>query len=261
LKGGARLNDMVIVVTTMVVCVSILLWLKITLKDEEAQTWVKQKSYLHPDVFSCMGLFLAFSSMGLFHFGFGIVAAILYVISSMFDGVDGTMARAWGRGDIDYGKFIDAFFDKLRYGPPLIFFAVIGCLPSNFVMAFLVVDFVVGQFVVRIVILYLERAFDFELTIGSNYFGKVKTVLADFLNVYCLLLLRGAALPDFTEKLLYLVFALAILSIIFKFFSFKKMVMDPIATPVASLVTGIVIMLVELKRVLIKSFFGKPAAK
>jgi len=257
LRGGVQMKDLVIVVSTMIVFIYLLLWLKRELKKDEAKEHVRNISILHPDVISCAGLLLALVAMGLFRLGFGIIVVIPYIISSFLDGVDGAMARAWGRDDKKYGKFIDAFFDKIRYFPPLLFFAFIGFLPGNVIKVFLLVDLVIGQFVARVIILIMERYLNRKLTIGSNYFGKVKTVLADLLNVYCYLLYRGVSLPSFLVNVIYLVFALSICSIIFKFVSFEKIVIEPSSR----LLSATAVIVSELKKNFIKPFFGRTAPK
>jgi len=216
------MNDIITVGFTMVVCIALLVWLKISTRKEPAKNFLKSKWYFHPNYACITGFLLVVFAAGLFLKGFTMTAAVFFIIAAFLDGVDGALART-RECATELGAFIDSCNDKLRNCPALIYFAITGLLPTSLVWVYIAFEFA-GQFVIRPAIYITNKVLGTNITIASNYFGKVKTPIADFLVVYCILLKRQAFTSGQVETvLLTTIIILSLLSIIFKFIPF-----DPI---------------------------------
>lgn len=182
---------------------------------EEAKNFiVERQSFLHPNLISGYGLLLALIAMLLYYFQHYSSAVVLYVMASYIDAVDGAVARAAGLGTA-IGKELDPLFDKAKTLPPIIYFAYQGCFEMWFAVAFVCLD-VAGQ-LIRPVIHFLNWKYKWKLSVASNRFGQIKTVLASFLIIYCDLQIRVDFVPDVTSYGLAIVMLFGIFSILFKF--------------------------------------------
>lgn len=215
------MTEIFVSVCTMIIFFFVVLSIKKSLFDEsrnpreEAAAFiVERQSFLHPILISLYGLLLALIAMALYYFQYFSIAIILYIIASYVDAIDGAVARASGLVT-DVGKEIDPLFDKIKTLPPIIFFAYLGCFEMWFAITFFCLE-VVGQ-LVRPVIHVLNWKYKWTLSVASNKFGQIKTVLVSILIIYCDLQVRVDFIPDVAFYGLGIVMLFGILSILFKF--------------------------------------------
>lgn len=175
---------------------------------------LRYKYVLHPNAITIWGALLSIIAIVLYHFQFPRSAIVVFIIAAFTDALDGMVARSTGLVT-EIGKEIDPLCDKVRYLIPLLYFANEGLVVGGLVIALFVVD-VFGQFLRRLVD-FVNRQFNLHIAVAANHFGKAKTVCALFLVVYCFLRSQKSGVPDLTNEILLLVFALAILSVVFKF--------------------------------------------
>ena len=97
----------------------------------------------------------------------GIVAAIIFIIISCTDWLDGYLARS--RDEVtDFGKFMDPLADKILVAAALIALVELGALPTWVVVLILAREFIVSG-------LRMMAAAKGEV-IAASYIGKFKTV-------------------------------------------------------------------------------------
>ncbi len=209
--------DIILVVFTTLFCFFSIVLSYETIKnnkDSLRKVVLKDTYILHPNAITTGGILLAVCSMFLYYFQFTHLAIVVFIIAAFMDVLDGMVARATGLVT-DVGKELDPFCDKIRYLLSLIYFAQIDILFNELVLFLVVVD-VFGQ-LSRWIVDFANEHFGLNISIAANSFGKLKTVLALFLVVYCFLFLQKSGVLNLTNEILSVVFCSAILSVIFKF--------------------------------------------
>lgn len=209
--------DNVLAISTAVFCFLLFLFVRRSLRERRIyfrKIILKYKYFLHPNAITIGGALLSVVAILLYHFHFPRFAIVIFILAAAADAFDGMVARLTGLVT-EIGKEIDPLCDKVRYLIPLIYFANEGLVLGILVFALCVVDFF-GQFLRRLVD-FVNQRFHLHIAIAANHFGKVKTVCALFLVVYCFLRSQKSGVPDLANEILLLVFVLAILSVVFKF--------------------------------------------
>jgi len=125
--------------------------------------------------------------------GYGrIVAAVLFIIASLTDLVDGKIARKYNL-ITDLGKFLDSLADKMLVVSVLIAFVELGRISSVFVVIIVIREFMVTG--IRLV------AGQKGVVMAAKMIGKVKTTTQMIAIVYILFeplfeRILSAALPN-----------------------------------------------------------------
>src|SRR5699024_7708666 len=96
-----------------------------------------------------------------------IYAAIIFIIASLTDSLDGYIARSKGL-ITDFGKFIDPLADKILVSAALILLVEIGKIPGWVVIIIIAREFTITGF--RII------AASEGITIAASPLGKIKTI-------------------------------------------------------------------------------------
>jgi len=96
-----------------------------------------------------------------------IVAALIFIVISCTDALDGYLARS--RGEVtDFGKFMDPLADKILVAAALIALVELGKLPTWAVLVILIREFIVSGL--------RMMAASKGVVIAASYIGKSKTV-------------------------------------------------------------------------------------
>ena len=209
--------DNILAVVTTILCWLFVFAVERKVKDNGKslrQLILRYKYVLHPNAITIGALILALISMRLYHLQFPRLAIILFLIAAFADAIDGVIARGTGLVT-SLGKEIDPLCDKIKYFIPLIYFAYQGLLSKELVIILFLI-YVTGQLLRRSVSC-INKNFKLKFKIASNGFGKIKTILALLLVVYCCLLQQRSGVPDFANHILFIVLILATLSVVFKF--------------------------------------------
>ncbi len=96
-----------------------------------------------------------------------VIAAILFILASVSDWLDGYLARKW-RVISDFGKLWDPIADKVLVNSLLITLAALGYVHFGLVVVFIVRDIVMDglrMFALR-----------YNVVVAANIYGKLKTV-------------------------------------------------------------------------------------
>ena len=104
----------------------------------------------------------------------GLIAAIVFIIASASDAVDGHLARKWNQVT-NLGKFLDPIADKMLVNSMLVFAAI----PMSFMEDALTIPwFCVVLMIIRDLIVDTMRliAAKANVVVAANIFGKLKTV-------------------------------------------------------------------------------------
>lgn len=131
-----------------------------------------------------------------------IVAAVIFMVASFTDFLDGSIARKHNLVT-NFGKFMDPLADKLLVCSALICLIELGQLPAWMVIIIISREFIISGF--RLV------ASDNGVVIAASYWGKFKTV-SQMLAVI-LLILNIPALGLITEILVWAALILTIVSL------------------------------------------------
>ena len=184
----------------------------------------RNRKFFHPNMISLYGACCALVAVTLLLFRHYHISLIFYAAASVADGIDGKVARQC-KMESDLGKKLDPLCDKTRYGVIKIcfvfFFACLAPVPT---FIFLGLD-AFGQ-IAREVIDRRKRNgktdFFSQSSASSNWFGKVKTVATDILVAYCFILVMEPWVPNYASYVQLALIVLAVLSIVFKIFSFNR---------------------------------------
>jgi CDP-diacylglycerol---glycerol-3-phosphate 3-phosphatidyltransferase len=97
-----------------------------------------------------------------------LIAASLYLIASIGDGVDGYLARSRGQVSV-LGKFLDPVADKLMVTAVLVFMVALGRVPAWLVVVLVARDFAISGL--------RSIASSEGIVIAASRGGKIKTAL------------------------------------------------------------------------------------
>ena len=131
-------------------------------------------------------------------------AAVIFIIASMTDWLDGYLARK-NHLVTNFGKFMDPLADKLLVCSAMICLIELGKIPSWIVIVFIAREFIISGF--RLV------AADNGIVIAASYWGKFKTVFQMFMIIFMLLDL-GGIFGIIETGLLYIALLLTVISLI-----------------------------------------------
>ena len=97
-----------------------------------------------------------------------LIAAILYLIASMGDGIDGYLARSRGQVSV-LGKFLDPVADKLMVTAVMVFMVALGRVPAWLVVVLVARDLAITAL--------RSIASSEGIVISASRGGKIKTAL------------------------------------------------------------------------------------
>ena len=135
------------------------------------------------------------------------IAAIIFIIASLTDTLDGYLARKYQMVS-NFGKFIDPLADKLLVCSALVCFVA---LPDNPMPAWVVIiiisrDFIISGF--RLV------ASDSGVVIAASWWGKIKTVVQMVMSVFLIINIEGEVFDLLEYVLIYAALALTVISLV-----------------------------------------------
>jgi CDP-diacylglycerol---glycerol-3-phosphate 3-phosphatidyltransferase len=97
-----------------------------------------------------------------------LIAALLYLVASVGDGIDGYLARSRGQVSV-LGKFLDPVADKLMVTAVLVFMVALGRVPAWLVVVLTARDFAITGL--------RSIASSAGIVIAASRGGKIKTAL------------------------------------------------------------------------------------
>lgn len=131
------------------------------------------------------------------------VAAVIFILASMTDWLDGYLARK-NNLVTDFGKFMDPIADKLLVCSAMICLVEKGALPAWIVIIIIGREFIISGF--RLV------ASDKGVVIAASYWGKFKTV-SQMLMVILLILDLGGVFHTIAQVLMWIALVLTVVSL------------------------------------------------
>ena len=132
-----------------------------------------------------------------------IAAAVIFIVASLTDLLDGKIARKYNLVT-NFGKFMDPLADKLLVCSALICFIELGQVPAWMVIIIISREFIISGF--RLV------ASDNGVVIAASYWGKFKTTFQMIAIV--LLILNIPALSMVTDIVIWIAVALTVISLV-----------------------------------------------
>lgn len=132
-----------------------------------------------------------------------IVAAVIFIVASLTDLLDGKIARKYNLVT-NFGKFMDPLADKLLVCSALICFIELHQIPAWMVIIIISREFIISGF--RLV------ASDNGVVIAASYWGKFKTTFQMIAIV--LMILNIPALNLLTQICIWIALILTIVSLI-----------------------------------------------
>ena len=132
-----------------------------------------------------------------------LIAFIDFVIATITDKIDGTIARKYNLVT-DFGKFLDPIADKLLVSSALICLTADGTLPAWITIVIIGREFIISAF--RLV------CADTGKTVAATWWGKSKTI-AQMVTII-VLLLNIPQLAILETILIYVSLALTIISLV-----------------------------------------------
>lgn len=132
-----------------------------------------------------------------------LIAFIVFVIATITDKIDGTIARKKNLVT-DFGKFLDPIADKLLVSSALICLTADGTLPAWITIVIIGREFIISAF--RLV------CADTGKTVAATWWGKSKTI-AQMVTII-VLLLNIPQLAILETILIYVSLALTIISLV-----------------------------------------------
>lgn len=132
-----------------------------------------------------------------------LIAFIVFVIATITDKIDGTIARKMNLVT-DFGKFLDPIADKLLVSSALICLTADGTLPAWITIVIIGREFIISAF--RLV------CADTGKTVAATWWGKSKTI-AQMVTII-VLLLNIPQLAILETILIYVSLALTIISLV-----------------------------------------------
>ena len=132
-----------------------------------------------------------------------IAAAVIFIVASLTDLLDGKIAREYNLVT-NFGKFMDPLADKLLVCSALICFIELGQVPAWMVIIIISREFIISGF--RLV------ASDNGVVIAASYWGKFKTTFQMIAIV--LLIFNIPALSMVTQICLWIALILTVVSLV-----------------------------------------------
>ncbi len=132
-----------------------------------------------------------------------IVAAVIFIVASLTDLLDGKIARKYNLVT-NFGKFMDPLADKLLVCSALICFIELHQIPAWMVIIIISREFIISGF--RLV------ASDNGVVIAASYWGKFKTTFQMIAIV--LMILHIPALELLTQICIWIALILTIVSLV-----------------------------------------------
>lgn len=132
-----------------------------------------------------------------------LIAFIVFVIATITDKIDGTIARKMNLVT-DFGKFLDPIADKLLVSSALICLTADGTLPAWITIVIIGREFIISAF--RLV------CADTGKTVAATWWGKSKTI-AQMVTII-VLLLNIPQLAILETILIYVSLALTVVSLV-----------------------------------------------
>lgn len=173
----------------------------------------KKHSWLRPDNVSyertivfIAGIVFYFAIDGQIAYFFAI---LFLVLGSVGDAIDGLIARITGSVST-FGQWLDPFLDKFSYLLMLTVFAYQGYLYFYLHLVTVLVEMVLGQFVVRYILLNRGKS------VAAIWIGKIKAVSFFLLLFICDLVKFEDIDAEYAHMLQVICLILAVLSAVFK---------------------------------------------
>lgn len=132
-----------------------------------------------------------------------IVAAVIFIVASLTDLLDGKIARKYNLVT-NFGKFMDPLADKLLVCSALICFIELHQIPAWMVIIIISREFIISGF--RLV------ASDNGIVIAASYWGKFKTTFQ--MAAVILLIVRIEALALAADICVWIALALTVISLV-----------------------------------------------
>lgn len=133
----------------------------------------------------------------------GIIAFIVFVIATITDKIDGTIARKYNLVT-DFGKFLDPIADKLLVCSALICLTADGTIPAWITIVIIGREFIISAF--RLV------CADTGKTVAASWWGKSKTI-AQMVTII-VLLMNIPQLAILETVLIYVSLVLTVVSLV-----------------------------------------------
>lgn len=144
-----------------------------------------------------------------------IIAFVVFVIATLTDKIDGTIARKYNLVT-DFGKFLDPIADKLLVCSALICLTADGTIPAWITIVIIGREFIISAF--RLV------CADTGKTVAASWWGKLKTI-AQMVTII-VLLLNIAQLKILEDILIYVSLVLTVVSLVDYFLKNKEVLKE-----------------------------------
>lgn len=144
-----------------------------------------------------------------------IIAFVVFVIATLTDKIDGTIARKYNLVT-DFGKFLDPIADKLLVCSALICLTAGGTIPAWITIVIIGREFIISAF--RLV------CADTGKTVAASWWGKSKTI-AQMVTII-VLLLNIAQLKILEDILIYVSLVLTVVSLVDYFLKNKEVLKE-----------------------------------
>lgn len=144
-------------------------------------------------------------------------AAVIFIIASLTDFLDGKIARKYGLVT-NFGKFMDPLADKLLVCSALICLIEVRQLPAWIVIVIIAREFIISGF--RLV------AAEQQIVIAASYWGKFKTTFQMFMIIVLILDFDGQFFYAAGWALVYIALALSIVSLLDYLFKNKDVLKE-----------------------------------
>lgn len=131
------------------------------------------------------------------------IAAVIFIIASLTDMLDGKIARKYNLVT-NFGKFMDPLADKLLVCSALVCLVAVDRIPAWMVIVIIAREFIISGF--RLV------ASDNGVVIAASYWGKFKTTFQ--IIMICLMIADLAALQLLTTIVTWVAVILTIVSLV-----------------------------------------------
>lgn len=133
------------------------------------------------------------------------VAAVIFILASMTDWLDGYLARK-NNLVTDFGKFMDPIADKLLVCSAMICLVEKGALPAWIVIIIIGREFIISGF--RLV------ASDKGVVIAASYWGKFKTVSQMIMIILMIMNIQNTVFQGAITVFVVIAVALTVISLV-----------------------------------------------
>lgn len=155
--------------------------------------------------------------LGPFGYWSNIVAAIVFIVASATDMLDGYIARKYNM-ITNFGKFMDPLADKLLVDSALIALVALGRIEAWIVIVIIAREFIISGF--RLV------AADNGTVIAASFWGKIKTVFQMAATILLIFNFPWFPIYVFTQILVYIALVLTVISLIDYIINNKNVLKD-----------------------------------